>query len=405
MNTYDFSTPDDAEAFQNARSRALNEAMMAQAINGGPVYSDRAALARVLMGALSGAQLQGVARKERDLAAKKEAGRQAEMGQLFEFINQRPTQGPGMPQMDDEGNPLPGNMEQTAAKRMELARAMLGSRNPMLQQVALGALSPKEEEAYTLPEGAERWRGGKLIASNPKTKEPDKEPESVRALKAQMQAAGIDPTSPMGKSIFEAAIKKQTTHQPATKVEVNTGKKFGETLATEVAQQVAQSADAARGAVDTLNTAKQIETALASGKVMAGPGTTGIMWVQQAIGAPSNAEGLVKTREVIQGLSQMTLAARKQLKGQGQVSDFEGKLLAKAASGDIDSLTIPEIQTLVKTATRLANGSITQHQQYLKKIESDPELKGLAPFFNLSIPQGDSNPAIDEILKLYPPKN
>lgn len=288
--------------------------------------------------------------------------------------------------------------------RARLARLLLQSANPNAAKAGLALLTerPKAPERFNLAPGhVVKDATGRVIADNPKAAEPEKEPETVRSMKAAMKASGVDPDSPQGRQVFELWLKKQTTHQPATKVEVNTGKKFGETLATEVAQQVAQSSEAARGAVDTLNTAKQIEGALASGKVMAGPGTSALMFVQQAIGAPSTEEGRVKTREVIQGLSQMTLAARKSLKGQGQVSDFEGKLLAKAASGDIDNLTVPEIQSLVKTATRLANSSITQHQSYLKKIQSDPELKGLAPFFDISTPQSGGNPAVEDLLKKY----
>lgn len=380
MKTYDLSEdPHAVEAAQIEQRMRLAQLISQQGMASQPLYSNKAAAAKVLTSMLGGMQMRDAEKEQRALAERRTAGRQEEMGRIIEAAQ------------GGEG------------RRAELAKLLAMSKNPGMAQAGLAMMTerPKSEE-FTLKPGETRFRGSAQVASVPK--EPEKEPDAVRTMKANMKAAGIDAESPQGQQVYQAWLKKQTTHQPAASMTVNTGKKFGETLATNVAEQVAQSAEAARGAVDTLNTAKQIETALASGKVMAGPGTSGLMWVQQAIGAPSTEEGRVKTREVIQGLSQMTLAARKSLKGQGQVSDYEGKLLAKAASGDIDNLTIPEIQALTKTAVRLANGSITQHQSYLKKIQNDPELKGLAPFFDISTPQGESNPAIDDILKLYPPK-
>jgi hypothetical protein len=379
MNVLDFAEdPGAVEAAQIQRRMQLAQMIASQGMNGAPVYSNKAAVAKALQGMLGSMEVNNAEKAQRELAQRRSDEKQQEMAGIIEAAQA------------GEG------------KRGELAKLLAGSKNPAMQQAGLKLMMEKpEQEAYTLPEGGRRYKGDKLIAENPKPVVAEKEPEAIRTMRASMTAAGIDPASPQGQQIFDAYLKKQTTHQPATNVQVNTGKKFGETLATEVAQQVAQSSESARGAVDTLNTAKQIEAALASGKVMAGPGTSGLMWVQQAIGAPSTEEGRVKTREVIQGLSQMTLAARKSLKGQGQVSDFEGKLLAKAASGDIDNLTIPEIQALTKTAVRLANGSITQHQAYLKKIQSDPELKGLAPFFDINAPAADSNPTADSLVNKY----
>lgn len=403
MNTVDFSSgadPAGIESAQLEKRRQLAELLMQQSVSGGPVYSKQAGIARALTGLLSGMETGSVDRRQKELAQTKDDERRADLQRIADMA-QAPYLPAGAPQKDDEGNDMPGSAAKTGASRMELAKALLMSRNPQMSQFGMQQLfaKPEKPEAYTLKPGETRYQGGQVVAQAPK--EPDKEPDSVRALKAEMVSAGIDPDSDMGKKIFKAALDKSTTHQPAPSVTVNTDKKFGQVLASQVAEQVAQSADAARGAMDTLNTAKQIESAIASGKVMAGPGTSGIMLVQQAIGAPSSQEGLVQTRQVIQGLSQMTLNSRKQLKGQGAVSDFEGRLLERAASGDIDRLTVPEIQSLVKTATRLANGAITQHKSYLDKIKADPDLKNLAPFFDFQVPAAGSNPNVDDLVKKY----
>jgi hypothetical protein len=377
MPSYDLSLdPYGVEASQNDRRRQLAEMLVSQGMSPTPVYSNGAGIAKAMMIALGQMDAGKADRDQQALAQRRTGDQQAEMGRIIEAAG--------------------------GTDRAALAKILAQSSEPSYRQAGLGMLikPDKEEEPYTLKPGEIRYgHGGKVLAAAPD--KPEKEPDAVRTFKAALEGAGIDPASDMGKHLFQQFVTRQATHQPAPSVTVNTDKKFGQVLAGEVAQQVAQSADAARGALDTLNTAKQINDAIASGKVMAGPGTSGIMFMQQAIGAPSTQDGLVQTRQVIQGLSQMTLNSRKQLKGQGQISDFEGKLLAKAASGDIDNLTVPEIKSLVSTATRLANSAITQHKSYLDKIKADPELKNLAPFFDFQVPQAGSNPSVDELVKKY----
>lgn len=175
MNTLDFSNPEEIEALQVAQQRRMAEAMMQQSMSQQPIYSKRAALAKALMGGLAGMQIGSAEKRQLELAQRQQASRGQDMDTLFEFLNQKPTQGPGTAQNDDEGNPLPGNMDQTAAKRQQLVRTMMGSRNPMLQQVALQTLTakPKEEEVYTLAEGARRFKGDRMIAENPKAEKPE----------------------------------------------------------------------------------------------------------------------------------------------------------------------------------------------------------------------------------------
>ncbi len=403
MNIVNYGTdPTGVEESQIANRLRLAQMMQSQAMDG-PVYSDRAGIAKMLTSILAGQRAMGAEKEQRDLAARKEAGRKGEIEAIFKATEGTPAYlSPGMPQKDDEGNAMPGSMAKPP-DRMSLARLLSGSGDPQLRQTGLSLMlkGPEKPEAFTLKLGEKRFVGDKVVAEAPMA--PEKEPEAIRALKMQMQSAGIDPNSPAGQAVFRKYLEKTTTHQPAASMTVNTGKKFGETLAANVAEQVAQSAELARGAVGTLGTVKQITDALDSGKVMAGPGTSAIMLVQQAIGAPSTEEGRVQTRKVIQGLSQMTLDSRKQLKGQGQVSDFEGRLLAKAASGDIDNLSVPEIRVILAAGTRLANGAITQHKTYLKHLQSNPDTQGLAPFYDIQAPAA-GNPTVDDLLRQYGPK-
>lgn len=442
------SDPYGVEESQLAQRLRLAQALQQQSMDTSqPIYSNRAALAKVLMGVFAGQQVRDAEKSQRDLAERKDASRRGEMDAIFKALEGKgdgtpPQMVPGS--VDEQGNPLPGAGVPSAAVspagqggggRMNLARLLANSADPGMRQAGLslamkGPESPLVKEAggqifVMSPDGtrllAQHGGGAELAKFDPKDYTPDswaafersgrkdttalrrfdKPPETVQSFEAALANAGIDKTSPLYKQLYSQFATRMATHQPGTNVTVNTGKKFGETLATDLAQQVSQSADAARGAVDTLGTAKQIEAALASGKVMTGPGTTGVLLMQQILNQPSTEEGRAKTREVIQGLSQMTLNSRKTLKGQGQISDFEGKLLERAASGDIDRLTVPEIKTLVDVAKRNANGVLSQHKTFLGNLRGDPETAGLAKYYEVQMPDFGASTNVDDLVKKY----
>ena len=180
-------------------------------------------------------------------------------------------------------------------------------------------------------------------------------------------------------------LDKAQRSKPTTTVTVNNADKpFAADLGKGAADIVTQSSQAARGAVDTINTANQIKQALDTGLVTAGPGATFIQAFGQITGGDPNK--LVATRQTIQGLSKLTLAARSSLKGQGQVSDFEGKLLAKAASGDIDSMTVPEIRAITDVADRLARASIQQNRKNVERARAVPGSGNVVDFFDVQEP-------------------
>lgn len=443
------SDPYGVEESQVANRLRLAQMLQQQATDASqPIYSNRAALAKVLTGLIAGQQVKSAEKAQRDLADRKEVARRGEMESIFKALEggDSAPQGPTPGSRDEQGNPIPGAGVPSAAVggqpaaggsggRMALARLLSNSSDPQLRGAALsmamkGPEAPLVKEAggqifVMSPDGrqllAKHGGGAEIGKLDPKDYTPDswgafekggrqdttllrrfdKPPESIQSFEAALAAAGIDKNSPQGKVLYSQLATRMATHQPPTNVTVNTGKKFGETLATDLAGQVSQSADAARGAVDTLTTAKQIEAALASGKVMTGPGTTGVLFMQQVLNQPSTEEGRAKTREVIQGLAQMTLNSRKTIKGQGQISDFEGKLLERAASGDIDRLTVPEIKTLVDVAKRNANGVLNQHKTFLGNLRGDPETAGLAKYYEVQMPDFNASNNVDELVRKY----
>lgn len=117
-------------------------------------------------------------------------------------------------------------------------------------------------------------------------------------------------------------------------------------------------------ALDSAITGPLAEERLAAAKVANAFGFTGT----KAINA---------TREVIQGLSEMALKSRTMLTGQGQITEFEQRLLIKARSGDI-TFTKGELQTILGVADRAAKA---QYNQSKKLLESASKVSPAAKMF------------------------
>lgn len=210
---------------------------------------------------------------------------------------------------------------------------------------------------------------------------PEKEPEQIRLLK-QIYGDGT-PAYEKAKLLLG---EKQVSHPPGTTIKIDN--KLGEGLAKEVGPMIADSAQQAQGAQQQISNADSLIKAIDSNKVMAGPGATirlkGAQIGQMlGVGGKDSAETVTNTRTVIQGLARATVAARSALKGQGQVSDFEGKLLAKAESGDIDDMTTSEIKQIAVVNKRLATQMVERHKTLIRKAKSNKATAAAADFFDV----------------------
>ena len=163
---------------------------------------------------------------------------------------------------------------------------------------------------------------------------------------------------------------------------------LGKEVDKEIGQQMTESRNAALGAVETVDAANRIDQALTSGAVSLGPTATirnKIDQVSQLVGVGGKdvTERLVNTRNVIRGLAQFAISARKALKGQGQVSDFEGRLLLRAEAGEIDDMTMPELKSFIGVTRKLATRQYQQHQMNLERFRATPDMQNRVPFFEV----------------------
>ena len=215
-------------------------------------------------------------------------------------------------------------------------------------------------------------------------------PAALQELEAYMSM------SPEQKTAFE---KLQKIKAPGTNVSVSTA--TGKSLAEPVGKLAEASLAKAEGAAGMMENANMIRDALNTGNVIAGPlagPRTKFAQVLAAAGA-GDREKLQNTLSVTKGLAGLTLESRGELKGQGQVTDTETKLLERARSGDTD-LTLDELQQVVNISQRLSKRLWENHQGLLKKMEADPAAAAAISYYRplgqLSAPIGAGKSAAEQ---------
>lgn len=372
------------------RKRKMSDLLLGQALQ--PLQATKAgrfmvapsplqALAKAAMGYTALQDEKEADNQAANLAQTAGQRRAAALSMAMDQLSGRPARG----MQEDPASNIIGPADAIAPNPTAATNMLMASGDPMLAQLGGSILShqvqsqlPQRPQPFTLKEGETRYGAdGKPIVAA-----PPKDDEFTRVLKL----AGIDPASPEGRRLAGERAKKLSTHAPAADVKVDV--KTGEGLAKEIGPMVSESRASAIGALQTAEIANRIRGAIASGNVTLGPGANirnSINQVSQTLGVAgqSTEERLVNTRNVIRGLAQSTVAARKQLKGQGQVSDFEGKLLQKAESGEIDNMTLPELKSFMELSERLAKLQYDMHTHNVNVMRQRPDLANLVPFYEV----------------------
>jgi hypothetical protein len=196
----------------------------------------------------------------------------------------------------------------------------------------------------------------------------------------------------------------------APSVSVKVDQKTGESFAKEIGPMMTESRAAASGAVDAIGTAERVKNALSQGNVTLGPTATIRNKADQiaqimGVGGADTEERLINTRNVMRGLSQFALQARKQLKGQGQVSDYEGRLIQRAEAGEIEDFTLPELKDFIGVTEKLARKTYSEHQRNIEVMNSNPELQRFVPFYSVpELPQSAATAPTAPKVKRFNPK-
>jgi hypothetical protein len=177
---------------------------------------------------------------------------------------------------------------------------------------------------------------------------------------------------------------------------------LGKSAIGEVGPMLVASKTAAGSAIQQADAANRILTAVNTDKIFAGAGAEQklqLAQIGQMLGATGNTadEKIANTRSAIQGLAQLTLQGRQQMKGQGAVTESEGALAQRAVSGDIN-FTIGEIRQLAEAAKRAGRFQYDQHQSMVGALAKDQP--NAVPYYQLEV-----NPSIFDPYQAKPAKN
>lgn len=184
------------------------------------------------------------------------------------------------------------------------------------------------------------------------------------------------------KGTYTDFIKSGT---PSTNVSVSMDKG----VAAQVGPMLKDERIQAQGAALQIDAADRVINAVDSGKIIAGPTATPQLKLAQ-IGSAMGLTGkdtnetIANTRQAIRGMSELTLQGRKSMRGEGAITESEGKLAERAFSGDIDSLTPAEIKQIANATSRVAKFSLGEYNRKLKTLEKDPAMAQIVPFYEVN---------------------
>jgi hypothetical protein len=284
---------------------------------------------------------------------------------------------PGMMPGAPAGNALMGNRPAGAPGAVAPVNAMAaGPDDALINQTRtrINNLMQFASKYAGTPEGNQAIQQAKIMQDQLElySKRGPNKPAALQELEAYMSM------TPEQKLAFE---KLQKIKAPGgTNVSVNTP--VAKSLSEPVGKRVDASLAKAEGASGLMENANMIQEALNTGKVIVGPmagARTTIAQLLNMAGADNQAQ-LQNSLSVAKGLAGLTLESRGELKGQGQVTDTETKLLERARSGDT-TLTLDELQQVVNVSQRLAKRLWSNHENLLKTMEKDPAARDSIEYY------------------------
>lgn len=310
--------------------------------------------------------------------------------------------------MDDEYGPQTATAPAVPGSRQAALAALLRSEHPVLQQLGIAEMTKKPESPFGKVDPKDYTQESvlkfsqtnnfadlvpvrkmdtvndqvvDLYSAKPGTVIP-KQANPYSDILVSDGAGGVMQNTPL----IEA--KKSIAKSGAPSVNVKTDIKMNEGIASQVGPMMKDSVVAATGAAQQVDAANRIIEAVDSNKIYAGPLASTRLKLAQVgdligVGGKDEAEKIANTRQAIRGLSEMTLQGRKSMRGEGAITESEGKLAERAFSGDIDDLTPAEIKILANASKRAATFLHKEHNRKVEQMRNTPGLEGVTPFYEV----------------------
>ena len=169
---------------------------------------------------------------------------------------------------------------------------------------------------------------------------------------------------------------------------------MGKSIAGEIGPMMKEAQGMATAAVKTEDSANRIIQSIDSNKLFTGTGANVRLGAAQiantlGFGGDTLQAKIGNTRQAMQGLAELTLQGRQQMRGQGAITESESKLAERAISGDIN-FTPGEIKQLANAAKRSSEHTYGTYQSKLQSMAQNPDTAGLVPYYEVPrmTPQG-----------------
>jgi hypothetical protein len=241
-----------------------------------------------------------------------------------------------------------------------------------------------DPEAFTLSKGAIRYE-----------RQPDGTTKQVAAgapdLPDSIQyaiAVGQLPANPASwnkqQADYAKSLVESKTSAGASKYDFSN--MLGKSV-SDVAPILIASKTATGGAIQQADAANRIIQSLDTNKIFTGAGANQKLQAAQigqmlGVTGGKTEEIVANTRTAIQGLAQLTLQGRKQMRGEGAITESEGALAQRAMSGDV-SLTAGELRILANAAKRSAKFTYDQHQSMMGALAKDSP--NSVPYYQIEV--------------------
>jgi hypothetical protein len=201
-------------------------------------------------------------------------------------------------------------------------------------------------------------------------------------------SVGQLPPNPTSWSPEQAALARQLVESKSKAgAGGNIYNQMGKSLAGEIGPIMKEAQGIAQAAVKTEDSANRIIQAVDSNKLFTGTGANVRLSVAQlantlGMGGATLEAKIGNTRQTMQGLAELTLQGRQQMRGQGAITESESKLAERAISGDIN-FTPTEIKQLANAAKRSAEYAYNTYQSKLGEMAKDPDTARLVPYYQV----------------------
>jgi hypothetical protein len=294
----------------------------------------------------------------------------------------------GQTMLDDQGMPTYGYQAPIQAVPEKKADYDLGmsilrkSKDPENRQLAK-MLMADQMKTIVAPEGSTIYRGG-IGGVGETIKGSPKKTSDIQNYEYDVANSGF-------KGTFNEWLTGQKKAGASNQI-MNAGKDF----TGQVGDIGKESRISAMGAVQTADAANRIIQAVDSNKLIAGVGAdVRLAGAQLAdalgLGGKDTTQKIANSRQAMQGLAQLTLQGRKQMRGEGAITQSESELAQRAMSGDIN-FTKGEIRQLAEAAKRSAKFQYDMHQNIINTMRADPSTKALIPYFDVPTDTNIFNP-------------